>query len=413
MSLATKTAAMSGSGGITVSSRASQVRLALCSTSRATSRNLLLASESHTFGPNTVNQISANALFYSTVFVPSDATGAASALPTFLNFSDGSFTCIGSGAAYSGTSFPQGRRVFQYQLIDDLSHVRGKHTIRAGFNLIHDNITDLAFQENTLGQISHQPGGFFQWRWSGHLDESVFSDCLRAGLQSGIFGAYMADDWKVSDRLTVSLNLRLEHYNDPTCNASCFSRLATPFTGVPANDLNTPYNQLILANQKSAYGSVEPVVWEPRIGLAWTPSKDGKTVIRAGFGIFSDPIIGGFAEYAAQNAPGYVSFTVANGNLAPGVPGSLFVSAAQSNQAFQSRFRSGGSLNSISAAVPAFNAPNFYNYPTRFDNPDYYKWNLELQHTIGARTVLSANYSGDARHSHSRSGWRHERLLPR
>ena len=354
-----------------------------------------LASESHTFGPNTVNQVSANALYYSTVFVPSDPSGSENALPTFLNFNDGSFTYIGSGAAFGGNfAFPQGRRVFQRQLIDDLSHVRGKHTIRAGFNLIHDNITELAFEENTLGQISTNLPDFFN---GGGPDTSVnqsFPTASEQGYKLGIFGAYVADDWKVSDRLTISLNLRLEHYNDPTCNANCFSRLATPFTGVPANDSDTPYNQLILANQKNAYSSVEPVVWEPRIGIAWTPSKEGKTVIRTGFGVFSDPIIGGFAEYAAQNAPGYASFTVANGNLAPGVPGSLFASAAQSNQAFQAQFKSGGSLNSISAAVPAFHTPNFYNYPARFDNPDYYKWNLELQRTIGTKTVVSANYSG-------------------
>jgi len=42
--------------------------------------------------------------------------------------------------------FPQGRRVFQYQVIDDLSHTVGKHTFRIGFNLLHDTMTDLDFQ---------------------------------------------------------------------------------------------------------------------------------------------------------------------------------------------------------------------------------------------------------------------------
>ncbi len=44
-------------------------------------------SETHVFGPNTVNQFGASVLFYAAVFVPADPNGALSALPTFLGFS--------------------------------------------------------------------------------------------------------------------------------------------------------------------------------------------------------------------------------------------------------------------------------------------------------------------------------------
>jgi hypothetical protein len=354
------------------------------------------ASESHTFGPNTVNQINATALFYAAVFVPSNPTAALAAMPTFLNFSDGSFTYIGSGSADGGFfDFPQGRRVFQAQVIDDISHVWGRHTFRGGFNYIHDNITDLAFQENTLGQVTTNLGDFFNGGGPNTSLNQYFPTAPEQGYKLGIFGAYVADDWKVTDRLTISLNLRFEHYNNPTCNASCFSRLASQFTGVPVNDSATPYNQLILSGQKNAYNSMEPVVYEPRIGVAWKPfAHDDKTVFRGGFGVFSDPITGGVAEYAALNAPGNVAFTVGNGNLAPGVPGSLFTQAAQSDQAFQSQFKSGGSLQSVSSTVAAFSPPSFTSFPNKFQNPLYYKWNFEVQRTIGTKTVLSANYSG-------------------
>jgi hypothetical protein len=353
------------------------------------------ASESHTFGPNTVNQLNLTALFYAAVFVASNPTGALAALPTFINFSDGAFQYVGAEAAYDGFFLEgQGRRVFQYQAIDDFSHVRGKQTFRAGFNYIHDNITDLAFQENLHGVVNTNIQDFFN---GGGPDSSLnqyFPTAPEQGYKLGIFGAYIADDIKLTDRLTVSLNFRAEHYSNPTCNASCFSHLATTFTGAPVNDANTPYNQLIIANQKNAYANTLTAVWEPRIGIAWRPSKDEKTVIRTGFGIFADPITGGLSDYAALNPPGEVSFIVGDGNIVPGVSNSLFTLASQSNAAFQSQFKGGGSLNSISNSVAAFGAPSYTNFPSTFKNPEYYKWNFEIQRTFGTKTVVSANYSG-------------------
>jgi hypothetical protein len=353
------------------------------------------ASESHTFGPNTVNQIIANSLFYAAVFVPSNPTGSLAALPTYVNLSDGSFSPIGAGFDAQLIPFPQGRRVFQEQVIDDISHVMGKHTIRAGFNYLHDNLTDLAFQENLHGLIQTNLTDFFNGGGADTSLNQAFPTASEQGYKLGIFGGYIADDWKVSDQLTVNLGLRLEHYTNPTCNDSCFARLATPFDGGAVNDAGTPYNQLITSGQKNAYSATDAVVWEPRIGVAWKPFKhDDKTVIRTGFGMFSDPVAGQVAENAALNAPGYVQFTVGGGNIAPGVPGSNFTSVSQSYQAFASAFKSGGSLNSISASVPAFSSPNFTSFPSTFRNPVYYKWNLEVQHTIGTKTVVSANYSG-------------------
>jgi hypothetical protein len=89
------------------------------------------------------------------------------------------------------------------------------------------------------------------------------------------------------------------------------------------------------------------------------------------------------------------AFTVANGNIAPGAPGSLFTTAAQANQAFLNQFESGGTLASIQQATNgAFAPPNIYGFPSTFDQPTYYKWNFEIQHELGWNTLLSVNYNG-------------------
>ena len=355
-------------------------------------------SETHVFGANTVNQFNASALFYAAVFTPSDPTGALAALPTYVNFSGSPFSQVGALGEPPGFFFPQGRRVFQYQVSDDFSKIVGKHTFRVGLTWVHQNVTDLDFAAvggPVNGQITTSMSDFFNGGGASTSLLQAFPSSSEQGIKFNTLGGYIADDWKMSDRLTVSLNLRLEHYANPTCNANCFSHMKTMFTGTAdPNALSTPYNQFIVGNQQNAYPDTQPIVWEPRIGLAWRPFNSDSTVIRTGAGIFSDTLPGGLAEDAAFNAPSLNAFSIPNGPIAPGVPGSLFTTAAQANQALLSQFKSGGSFNSISQTVPGFAAPNFNSFPSLFKQPIYYKWNFEIEQAFGSKNLLTLNYSG-------------------
>jgi hypothetical protein len=355
-------------------------------------------SETHTFGPNTVNEFKGSALYYSAVFVPSDPSGALAALPTFMTFSGTPFTSVGAWGEPGPFFFPQGRRIFQYQILDDLSHVRGKHTFRIGYSWLHDNVSDLDFEGvggPINGAITTNLADFFNGGGPNTSLNQAFPSSPIQYIRLNTMGGYVADDWKVTDRLTVSLNLRLEHYANPTCDGNCFSRLTTAFTGTPdANAASTPYNQFILFGQHEAYANTQTVVWEPRVGIAWRPGNSDKTVIRTGAGIFADQLPGGLTEAAAFNSPGFNAFTIGNGTLAPGVAGGLFSTTAQANQALLSQFKSGGSFNSISQAVPGFAAPNLNSFPNTFFQPTYYKWNFEIEQAVGAKMMLSVNYAG-------------------
>ncbi len=348
-------------------------------------------SENHTFSSTAVNQFNGSALFYAAGFLPTNQAGALAALPTQVAFAGGQFTETADQPFF----FPQGRRVFQYQIIDDFSKVMGNHTFRIGVSWLHDNLTDLGFGQNTQGALTIASlQEFYNGGGPNSLLTQSFPNATEQPFQFNTLGGYLADDWKVSSRLTVSLNLRLEHYSNPTCSDNCFSRLATPFTGA-AGSADTPYNQSIAYGQHNAFAGTQAVVWEPRIGIAWRPFNSDKTVIRTGAGIFSDELPGLLAENAAFNPPGLTTFTLANGNLAPGAPGSLFSQAGQANQAFLSQFASGGTLSSIQQATGgAFAPPNIFGFPTSFAQPTYYKWNFEIQQAIARQTVLSVNYNG-------------------
>ncbi len=357
-------------------------------------------SETHTFGPNAVNQLSGSVLYYAAIFNPSNPSGALAALPTFVNFTDGSFTPIGAWDESSDPNgvFPNGRRVFQYQALDDFSLIKGRQTFRIGFSWLHQTVTDLDFESLAgllNGEVNTNINDFFNGGGPSSYMIQGFPSSPEAVIRFNTLGGYVADDWKASDRLTISLNLRLESYGDPTCDQNCFARLANPATLIQnPGEVNTPYDQLIVSGQHDAYAHVKPVVWEPRIGIAWRPFNNDKTVIRTGAGIFADNLPGGVAENAAFNPPQTLTAIVGAPVLAPGVPNSPFTAAANNNAALQEQFKAGGSFNSISAAVPGFSAPAIYGFPTTFMQPTYYKWNFEIEQSLGAKTILTVNYQG-------------------
>jgi len=358
------------------------------------------AAETHVFGPNTVNEFRASSLFYAATFRQSDPSGALAALPTFLTFAGNPLTSIGYGQPPypPGFFYPQGRRVFQYQIQDDFSRVIGRHTFRMGFSGLHDDITALDFTAvggPIHGVLVTSLQDFYNGGGPSTSLLQAFPTSNEEGLKFKTIGGYLADDWKVNERLTLSLNLRLENYGNPTCQADCFSRLASTFTGAaePAAG-STPYNQMIVSGQHNAYPNTQALLWEPRVGLAWKPFRRDTTVLRTGAGVFADEIPGALAEQAAFNSPNLNAFTVGNGALAPGAAGSLFTTTAAANQALLSQFGSGGSFNSIASAVPGFSPPNFVNFPRTFMQPKYYKWNFEIEQAIGWKTVLTMNYSG-------------------
>jgi len=352
------------------------------------------ASWNHSFGTKAVNNLVGAFTYYSAIFNTTDRTASLAAYPTNLLLGDGTFSNSATGLALGGENFafPNGRNVTQYQFVDDFSYTLGtKHTLKLGENFHRYDIGDHDFGNRAVGLlIPFDISSFYAGGTGGTQLQQNFP--TSTDVPVGIYGIgwYVQDEWRAMPGLKVTLDLRMDHNSNPVCQTDCFSRLATDFADLN-HSVAIPYDQALVTGQHQALTSFTKIMWQPRLGIAWTPFGLKNTVVRGGIGLFADTFPGQVSDNLATNPPGYNSFTINSaGALAPNVPGSVFTSMAQTNALFTSVFANGGTV----AQLPAGTLPNV-NSANTVKDPMYAEWNLQLQQGIGANTSITLNYVGN------------------
>ena len=182
-----------------------------------------------------------------------------------------------------------------FQFYDDAYLTRGTHAIKLGFAFerIQYNIIEslspngslssyktlAAFLSNTANKLSARPVG------QGH----------EVGIRESLFAGYVQDDWRLRSNLTLNLGLRYEFTTLPT-NATTLPAV----TGNGFSIASAPIQEITtLSGCNASPTACGPVGvntfiaanptknnWEPRIGFAYDPFKNGKTSIRGGFAMF-------------------------------------------------------------------------------------------------------------------------------
>ena len=340
-------------------------------------------SETHTFGTNKVNNFIASLQWYSALFNIVNPAAEFQTLPETVAFFDNSLFSLNN----QGTGFPQGRNITQYGIVDDFSWSRGRHTFKFGVNFRRDDVSDHNFvgvipflQETSLNDFAF--GGVAPTNTSvGSLVAQNFPLNTNVPIALYQLGWYASDEFKVSKDLKLTLSMRFDHLSNPVCQTNCFQSLSGPFQTL---NTNAPVDQALRTGLNTAFPSVTPIVYEPKVGFAWSPFGAKNTVVRGGFGIFSDAIPTGAIDDVITNAPNDPSFVLFNGALSPAAPGNLNGQATAANAQFRANFANGG-------AAPAF---NFFN-PGRVQIPRYDEWDLEIQHSLGWHTTVSAKYVGN------------------
>ncbi|MHB2008199.1 MAG: TonB-dependent receptor [Acidobacteriaceae bacterium] len=366
--------------------------------------------ETHVFNPNITNSFTFALLWYQAVFTDTQLAAANKLVPYTLNWTD-----LGSQiTSLGGLDFvwPQGRKVTNYQFIDDLSVIKGNHNFKMGYYFRRDDVTDLSPSVLTTPLALASENDF----QAGSLDLYAQQFPTRLTQPVALYNeaGYFQDEWKALPNLVVTAALRLEHNSNPVCQTNCFDT----FKGSAFNQNTSPtaaYNSIIHSGLHTAFQSFQKIGWEPRVGFSWSPMGVGtKTVVRGGFGIFNDVFPGTIADSVLNNAPTNVGFTLfgpffgstknplppINPNPAqpgyPTQPASGETITAASNKAFQAGFADGtGNVTSLSASVPGFAPPNFTNPAPTIQYPVYYEWNMEIERQLNSNTVIDLNYVGN------------------
>ena len=346
--------------------------------------------------PTLVNNFTGSGMWYTAIFGVADFAKTTSLMPESFSVSDG--CCTGVGA-----SFPTGRNVGQAQLVDDLTWVKGKHTIKAGVNYRKDKITDTSIASSTykgtysFADLTDFTTGQINATGLGDSFTQGFPDIYAAHIRMTSVGAYVQDEWKVRRNLSLTLGFRIEHDANPACMDNCFARMNTQF-GLPGyvGGASVPYNQTITTGLHSEFQSLESIVPEPRFGFAWSPNS--KTVVRGGIGIFATLFSGSTAESVFGNAPSKFSPSVKFGEVGlPSDPNSSAYAALAAYNIFTSGFGAGDNLTAIQAALGkiAFSAPGYYSPPNKYVVPKTTEWSVQVERTLDQHDVLAVTYTGN------------------
>ena len=264
----------------------------------------------------------------------------------------------------------------ELQLSDTLSLVRGRHSMKTGFQLRRSyfdlfQIPQPRGKFSFSGEFTQDPdhndgtGDPLADALLGYSSQIDISNITQTRNRTPVFGAFFQDDFKVTPSLTLNLGLRWD-YTGPTVEADDRQSNFDYATG-----------QVLVANQNgNSRGliDVDKFDFAPRIGFAWTPFKDGKTAFRGGYGIFY-----GAQEVRTGFQLGYSMpfFFALSKSSEFGVTPAAYV-----NQGFPA----------LDPAAASF--PGLLSADQRFKSPYYQQWNVSVQRDVGWNTSLEVAYVG-------------------
>jgi carboxypeptidase family protein/TonB-dependent receptor-like protein len=160
-----------------------------------------------------------------------------------------------------------------YQAYDDAFVTRGLHSLKFGVGVERDQLNETTNTADYLGTFVFGSMKNFLTNAPKSVAGVVPGLATPRYMRLTIAGAYVQDDWRWRPNLTLNLGLRYEM-------ATVLTETKGKLTNLPTIDAATPH----LGDPYFSNPTLRN--FEPRIGFAWDPFRNGKTAVRGGFGMF-------------------------------------------------------------------------------------------------------------------------------
>jgi hypothetical protein len=355
------------------------------------------AGYTHVFSSKLVNYFNPAFSWYESLFGPANFQNTLAAFPIVLEGS-------GAGAPFTtlgglDNTWVQGRRAARFFFNDNLAWTAGAHELRFGTNTRIFRLNDYDFGEGaiplvtytTLAQFAHGVASTAAKTFS--LANSEPYNFLNLDL-------YVQDAWKIAPNLTWTFGLRATHNSNPFNPHGSVARLDGSFASV-THDVNQPLSAAIQTGLGNIFDSTPLAILQPRTAVAWKIAPN--TVLRSGFGLFSDLLPASLVDLVGASPPYSQTFqggllgTVGGTAAAPNVPDSAIDAAIAADQVFRSGFARG----QLSCASPLSN-PDACLQPVamtavpdgKLRAPYFIEWSLGLERQAGSSIHLRAQYVG-------------------
>ena len=356
----------------------------------------LAAGYTHVFSQNLVNYFNPAFSWYESLFGPTNFQKTLSAFPIVLQGSGANaFTPVGG----LDNTWIQGRRASRFFVNDNLAWSRGAHELRFGTNTRIFLLNDYDFGEGTVPTVTYANLQQFIDGVASTASKT-FPSNSNEPFNFLNLDVYAQDTWKVTRTLTWTFGLRDTLNSNPLNPHDQVARLHGSFSSISHN-VNQPLNAAIQTRLGNLFSSTPLAILQPRTAIAW--QFEPKSVLRTGFGIFSDILPGSVADLIGVNPPYDKTFqggllgSVGGTAIAPGVPNSAVDATVAANQSFTSGFPQGQLSCASPQANPASCLPPVAITAVpdgKLHAPYFMEWSLGMEHQLGTTASLQARYVG-------------------
>jgi len=349
------------------------------------------------FSQNLVNYFNPAFSWYESIFGPADFQKTLSASPVVLEGSGANapFTSVGG----LDNTWVQGRRASRFFINDNLAWSHGAHELRFGTNTRIFRLNDYDFGQGSVPTVTYSTLPQYIYGVASTATKT-FPTSANEPFNFLNLDLYAQDTWKVTKKLTWTFGIRDTLNSNPLNPHRHIARLTGSFNSI-SHDLNQPLNAAIRTNLANVFASTPLAILQPRAAIAW--QFEPRTVLRAGFGVFSDILPGTIADVVGVNPPYVRTFqggllgTVGGTAIAPGVPNSAIDATVAANQTFSSGFTRGQLSCPSGQANPAtcLSPVDITAVPDgTLRAPYFMEWSLGLEHQLGSTGSIHAQYVG-------------------